>query len=104
MNKEILERIKYSVRSNDPEAEAYLFGSRSRGDQRPDSDWDVLILVNNQNISDALEDKFRDTLYNLEVETGQIISVLIYPKNYWNKNLVYSPLYKSVQKEGIRLC
>jgi predicted nucleotidyltransferase len=27
----------------------YLFGSRARGDARPDSDWDVLVVVRDEN-------------------------------------------------------
>ncbi len=44
----IKDRIKRTIYEKDPGAEAYLFGSRARGDYRQDSDWDVLILVDNQ--------------------------------------------------------
>jgi len=41
----ILIKIKESVREVEPESEIMLFGSRARGDERADSDWDLLILV-----------------------------------------------------------
>ena len=44
-NSQIQNRIKNTIRNKDPKAVAYLFGSRARGDSRPDSDWDILILV-----------------------------------------------------------
>lgn len=95
--------IKSAIRAKDPNALVYLFGSRARGDNRPDSDWDILILVDNKNITNEIEDSFRDDLYEIELESGQIISTFIYPKEYWTGILIYSPLYKNVKKEGILL-
>ena len=99
----ILENIKKAIHRQDPKAQAFLFGSRARGDNKPDSDWDILILINNQAVTSEIEDRFRDVLYNIELESGQIISTFIYPKSFWNNTLKYSPLYKAVKKEGIKL-
>jgi predicted nucleotidyltransferase len=99
----IKNRIFESIHATDPNAEAYLFGSRARGDSTPESDWDVLILIDEKKVTNEIEDTFRDKLYNIELETGQIISTFIYPKDYWSNTLVYSPLYNRVKKEGIRL-
>jgi len=104
MDKNLLkDRISKTIRDKDPQAEAYLFGSRARGDNLPDSDWDILILVDDEKVTLETEDKFIDDLYDLELESGQIISTFIYPKEYWKRNLIYSPLYKNVIREGIRL-
>ncbi len=102
-NNIILNRIKKSIYTKEPQAEAYLFGSRARGDFRPESDWDILILVDDAKITNEIEDKFRDDLYDLELEAGQIISTFIYPKVYWRRTLRYSPLYENVNREGIRI-
>jgi predicted nucleotidyltransferase len=99
----IISRIKESIHSKDPNAEAYLFGSRARGDERPDSDWDILILVESDNVTNEIEDKFRDELYDIELDSGQIISTFIYPKKLWNSSLRYSPLFHNVELDGIRL-
>jgi uncharacterized protein len=99
----VLNNISSAIHKQDPSAKAFLFGSRARGDNRPDSDWDILILVDNLNVTNEIEDKFRDDLYNIELESGQIISAFIYPKIYWQKKLKFSPLYKMVKKEGIKL-
>ena len=80
----ILESITRAIHSQDPKAQAFLFGSRARGDNKPDSDWDILILINNQRVTSEIEDGFRDVLYNIELESGQIISAFIYPKTFWN--------------------
>ena len=100
---EILKKIKSSLQLADPNAETYLFGSRARGNNREDSDWDLLILVDEPAITLAIEDKFRSPLYDIELESGQLISCFIYTKDFWSESLLYSPLYKSVNKEGVRL-
>jgi predicted nucleotidyltransferase len=99
----IQDRITKTIHNKDPKAVAYLFGSRARGDFRPDSDWDILILVDANRVTNEIEDNFRDDLYDIELESGQIISTFIYPKDYWFSTLIYSPLYKNVNKEGILL-
>ena len=99
----IIDRISKSIHSKDPKAEAFLFGSRARGNNRNDSDWDILILIDNDKVTNEIDDYFRDDLYNIELESGQIISTFIYSKEYWTKTLVYSPLYKNVIKEGVKL-
>jgi uncharacterized protein len=104
MNKSlIINRIKRTIHEKDPKADAFLFGSRARGDNRSDSDWDILILVDSNKVTNEIEDQFRDGLYDIELDSGQIISIFIYPKSLWESSLRYSPLYKNVKKEGIHL-
>lgn len=38
--------IKKQVKDIDPFADIILYGSRARGEERSDSDWDILILIN----------------------------------------------------------
>ena len=99
----IQDKITKTIHNKDPKAVAYLFGSRARGDFRPDSDWDILILVDANKVTNEIEDNFRDDLYDIELESGQIISTFIYPKDYWKSTLLHSPLYKNVNREGILL-
>lgn len=101
--KTIKDRISRVIHHQDSKAVAFLFGSRARGDHRKDSDWDILILVDKNEITNEIENMFRNDLYTIELETGQIISTFIYPKEYWESTLIYSPLYKNVMKEGIKL-
>ncbi len=98
----ILLKIKHSIEKEDSTAEIILFGSRARGDNTPVSDWDILVLIDNNKTIEA-EDRFRNNLYDLELETGQIISPIVYSKEYWLNKLKYSPLFSSVTREGIRL-
>lgn len=104
MNKEeILHKMKSIIQTINPDTDVYLFGSRARRDSRHDSDWDLLLLVDADKVTNEIEDKYRDKLYDIELETGQMISIFIYPKRLWKSSLKNSPLYKNISKEGIRL-
>ncbi len=86
----------------DPKAEVILFGSRARGDERTDSDWDILILTDYP-ADLQTERKFRDKLYDLELETGESFSVFAYSKKDWMTKQRITPFYQNVTQEGIRL-
>ena len=103
LNKKILLDIKQKISSKHPKAEIYLYGSRARGDFQNDSDWDILILLNEKKVTPDVESNLMDSIYDIELETGEIISPLIYSKNYWNNTLCITPLYFNVNKDGLKL-
>ena len=95
--------IKRYVHQIDPHANVWLFGSRARNEAGNDSDWDVLVLTNNDTVTHQEEEKYIDHLSTLMVETGQVIQVLVYSAKEWNSRYSDIPLYKSIQKEAIKL-
>ena len=102
-DKDILERIKNAVHEVEPTASVILYGSRARGDNRPDSDWDIIIIVNKKNVSTQFEDKITFPLYEIEWDTGDIISPIVIDKNTWQNQNYLPPFFESIQKEGIVL-
>lgn len=98
----ILLKIKEVVNRIDPDSAVYLYGSRARRNSKSHSDWDILILLNRQEIPFEFETKLMDAIYELEVEIGEVISPLIYTKSEWN-NHSYTPLYENVIREGIEI-
>lgn len=98
MDKEIINKIKYTVLDFDPKAEIILFGSRARGDEKPDSDWDLLILTSFA-INEKKKRELRDKLFYVELETEQSFSSIIHSKIYWEQLKVTS-LYRIISKEG----
>lgn len=98
----ISQLIRQHVNNIDPNADVILYGSRARGDERDDSDWDILILTD-YSIDMATERKFRAELYDLELETGEPLSVFVYSKHEWLTKQKITPFYHSVNLEGVRI-
>ena len=53
-----------------------IYGSKARGDQRPDSDTDILVIV--KRISKEQRNKIYDNLLDIELEYDTRISLSIY--------------------------
>lgn len=105
MNKyktKLLLKIKEQVQSIESDTEIILFGSQARGEERKDSDWDILILTPNKvDLKD--EQTFRHKLFYLELEYGVAFSTFVYSKYDWNHKHSVTPFYDSIKKEGITI-
>ena len=55
--KEIVNQIRQAIRRVAPTATVILYGSEARGDARPDSDIDVLILLDGEKRNYRREDE-----------------------------------------------
>lgn len=102
-DKKILLKIKQLVNLSDPSATIILYGSHARGQNKEQSDIDILILVNSDKVSYSEEQKIKYPLYDLEFETGKIISPIIFSRNDWETRHAITPFYKNVKKDGIQL-
>lgn len=103
MNEKIINKIIAAVSKTSPESEIYLYGSRARGDNNKFSDWDLLILLKSDKVPFSLETTLFDNLFDVELETGEVISPIVYSKKEWNKKFIITPLYENVSKEGVRI-
>jgi predicted nucleotidyltransferase len=99
--KKVFSKVKSNVQQVDKEAEIILFGSRARGDNRSDSDWDFLILTKLPETRNTIS-KFKDKIFDAELELEQPISAIVHNEDKW-KDFEVSPLYQFIQKEGIRV-
>jgi predicted nucleotidyltransferase len=96
----ILKEIKRIVLEQYPSAKIYLYGSRAKGSASKESDWDLLILLNKNKITTDIERSITYLLYDLEFETGELISPMIYAENEWNTKYRITPFYQNVMNEG----
>jgi predicted nucleotidyltransferase len=82
--------------------ELYLFGSRCRDDWRPDSDYDILMVVDRKDRE--YTSKLYDAVIDILLDTGRLISLKIFPTSEFNRlKSIPTPFMRSVIKEGIKL-
>lgn len=79
-----------------------LFGSRARGDNKPWSDYDVLLIVDRRD--QALKDRIYDSVVEIQADMGCDLSLKIVSEIEWNKRRAQGSRFASnVAREGIIL-
>ena len=102
-NKQIVSMIKDSVKTTMPDATVFLYGCFASGDNHPDSDMDILILLNKDKVTRDDEKNVKYPLYDIEFETVQVIIPLVISKPDWEKRHKITPFYENVLREGVIL-
>lgn len=99
----IAQLIGERIKRTDPMADVILFGSHARGLAGKESDWDILILIDQPKHNRSVEEKYRSEVFQLELELGEPISTLIYNKFDWESRHSTTPLYENIRNEGIKI-
>jgi uncharacterized protein len=101
--REILDKIKQIVKIAEPHATVILYGSFARGDNKKFSDIDILILVDKDKVTYSDEKRIKYPLYDLEFDTGKVISPVVISRNDWETRHSITPFYQNIKREGILL-
>ena len=102
MNTQILENIRTLKRQILPNDRMILFGSQARGDARPDSDWDLLVLLNKEKRSFIEDyDEYGYPFSEIGDKHRACVSVIIYSKKDWE---THPSIFRyNVEREGIEI-
>jgi predicted nucleotidyltransferase len=100
---DIVDKISKTIHWEEPDSLAILYGSEARGDARSDSDIDVLILLDGDRRDLKREDRLSGKLYEIELESGVVISPLIMLRKQWEERPFKTPFYVNVVNEGVRI-
>ena len=100
---EVIDNIKQVAKEVLPQGSTlYLYGSRARGDYHADSDWDILILLDQPKVTNDDFKKFGYPLVDLGWTLDQTISPIMYTFSDWEKRH-FTPFYKNIENEGIEI-
>lgn len=81
-----------------------LYGSYARGDFRPDSDIDIMILLDMPDLElKAYSQELSYMTYDFNLDHGLDIKPIAKSEAHFKKWVVNYPFYANIQKEGIVL-
>ena len=77
-----------------------LFGSRARGDARPESDYDIAVFLRDMPDRFAELDRLARIGTDVIDTTGEVINALAYQAGAYNQR---TPLMREIRRDGIEL-
>jgi predicted nucleotidyltransferase len=105
MDDEKLTRILHELRAGltqrlgDQLEAVYLYGSHARGEARPDSDIDVLVVLNGEFDYFNMIERTCKLAADLSLENDTVVSLAFTSKDKFDHKM--SPFLMNVRKEGI---
>ena len=100
---DVIEKIRQKAHDVAPKgAVVMLYGSRARGDDRPDSDWDVLVLLDKERISLQDLDDVAYPIRELGWDINEDINPVLFTKKEWAENH-FTPFHHTVTEDAIPL-
>jgi len=98
---DILHQLKVKLQKRLSLNRLVLFGSRARGDADPDSDLDVLVILN-MPVSREVEDYVNDCAWEVGLEHGIVVVPVTVSRLDWEEGLLSSSLLAiAVRQEGV---
>jgi predicted nucleotidyltransferase len=97
-----LKRLREELFARYPIIDFRLYGSKARGEERQDSDLDVMIEL--PGYDRAVVEEIDDIVYRINLEHDVFISALVFGKDELESGpMSESPIYKVIQREGVPL-
>ena len=98
LDKKTVATLKKIITTEIPNAELNLFGNRAKGAYDAQSDWDILILTTND-YPKTLKWKLQEKLFNVTLQQGTRVNILLAQKAKWYTEPEYEILRKRIEKE-----
>ena len=100
-DRDILNKLKNLLQEKVNLHQVILFGSRARGDAEPDSDMDVLVVLNEPRTSNVRK-IVSDCAWEAGFDAGIVVVPVVVSRDHWeNGPERASLLAKAVKEEGV---
>ena len=97
-----LDELTWALRERYDVISVMVYGSKARGDDAPDSDIDVMIVLDEY--TPEIEVAIDELVYDINLAHDCLISVVIFGQRELEEGpLAESPLYKRILVEGVPL-
>jgi predicted nucleotidyltransferase len=98
--KAALGELKKALRERYNVTSVLVYGSKARGDDSPDSDIDVMIVLDDY--TPQIEMTIDEMVYDINLDHDCLISVVIFGRRELEEGpMAESPLYKRIMAEGV---
>ena len=98
--KAALSELKKILRERYNVTSVLVYGSKARGDDSPDSDIDVMIVLDDY--TPRIEAAVDEMVYDINLDHDCLISVVIFGRRELEEGpMAESPLYKRILAEGV---
>jgi predicted nucleotidyltransferase len=99
-DKKTLATLKSIITTEIADAEIMLFGNRIKGAYTAQTDWDILILANDEP-SKTLKWELQEKLFNVTMQQGARVNILLAQKNKWYTAQEFEVIRKRIEDELI---
>ena len=81
---------------------ALLYGSQARGTAHSHSDWDILLILNKDTLTQSDYDSVSYPFVLLGCELGEEVNPIMYTQKEW-RSYSATPFYENVQRDAVNL-
>ncbi len=98
--KKALKELQKSLQNNYGLVDFKLYGSKSKGTDQPESDLDVMIIL--EDLSPEIESEIDDIIFEINLKYDCLITSLYFSRSELEfGSLSESPIYKKIKQEGV---
>lgn len=93
--------LKATAQSTMPKgSRVWLYGSRARGEEHSNSDWDILVLIDKPSITQSDFALFAYPFVELGWKCDEDVSPQLYTNSEWNDRR-FTPYYENVEHDKL---